>query len=67
MLAAGTGIAPMFQVIKAIVDNEDDYTRIKLIYSCRKVEDILLKDKLDDCKQFWNFTVLYCLTKVNEH
>ena len=46
MLAAETGIASMFQVIKAIVDNEDDYTRIKLIYSCHKVEHILLKDFL---------------------
>ena len=64
LLAAGTGIAPMLQVIKEVVDNEKDETFIKLFYSCRKAADILMKHQLDEYKQFWNFQLVYFLTKV---
>ena len=64
MLAAGTGIAPMLQVIQNILDNENDETIIQLIYSCKTPSEILLKDRLDECKYFWNFHVIYCLTQM---
>ncbi|XP_067027071.1 NADH-cytochrome b5 reductase-like [Acropora muricata] len=66
MLAAGTGIAPMLQVIQGILANEDDETFIHLVYSSQRCADILMKDTLDEMKAFWNFSVLYIVTKESE-
>lgn len=63
MLACGTGIAPMIQVIRAIVENDEEETFVHLVYSCRTQHDILLKKELDTYASFWNFTVLYTLSR----
>ncbi|OWF43058.1 NADH-cytochrome b5 reductase-like [Mizuhopecten yessoensis] len=63
MLAAGSGIAPMAQVIQGVLDNEDDDTRIRLLYACNSYSEILLKSCLDEWTQFWNFSVLYVLSQ----
>ncbi|KAI4385415.1 hypothetical protein MLD38_003443 [Melastoma candidum] len=47
MLARGTGITPMFQVTRAILENPSDKTKIHLIYANVTYEDILLKEELD--------------------
>ncbi|XP_028801574.1 NADH-cytochrome b5 reductase-like protein [Neltuma alba] len=47
MIAGGTGITPMLQVIEAILKNPDDKTRISLLYANISPDDILLKQKLD--------------------
>ena len=62
MLAAGTGIAPMIQVIKYILDDESD-TRLHLLYSCRTLSDILLKNEIKKFAEFWNFKVTYFITR----
>ncbi|CAB4283137.1 unnamed protein product [Prunus armeniaca] len=43
MLAGGTGITPMFQVARAILENPSDRTNVHLIYANVTYEDILLK------------------------
>ena len=90
MLACGTGIAPMIQVIRSatpifaaahaslshtprqIVENENDDTRVHLVCGCRTQHTLLQKEFLDECKQYWNFSVLYALSqctlqKAQEH
>ncbi|KAL5975287.1 hypothetical protein ACLOJK_031966 [Asimina triloba] len=47
MIAGGTGITPMLQVIEAILKNPDDFTRVSLLYANISPDDILLKEKLD--------------------
>eukprot|EP00850_Spirogloea_muscicola_P019967 SM000203S06143 [mRNA] locus=s203:92814:94970:+ [translate_table: standard] len=47
MIAGGTGLTPMYQVARAILENLHDKTRIRLIYANVTYEDILLKDELD--------------------
>ncbi|KAJ3102296.1 NADH-cytochrome b5 reductase [Phlyctochytrium planicorne] len=47
MLAGGTGITPMYQVIEAIVTNPKDATKIKLIYANRTEGDILMRKELE--------------------
>ncbi|GAV87134.1 NAD_binding_1 domain-containing protein/FAD_binding_6 domain-containing protein [Cephalotus follicularis] len=47
MIAGGTGITPMLQVIEAILKNPDDNTQISLLYANVSPDDILLKQKLD--------------------
>lgn len=64
MVAAGTGIAPMVQVIQKILADNTDDTRIRLLYSCRQYDDILLKNRVEDWQRFWNFSVCYFLSKV---
>ncbi|KAG6428488.1 hypothetical protein SASPL_112740 [Salvia splendens] len=47
MIAGGSGITPMLQVIDAILKNPDDNTQVSLIYANLTPDDILLKKKLD--------------------
>lgn len=66
MLACGTGIAPMIQVIRAVVENEEEETFLHLVYGCRTQQDILLKQEIDHLATFWNFTVLYSLSRTSQ-
>eukprot|EP00731_Ephydatia_muelleri_P015540 Em0008g1260a len=62
MLGCGTGIAPLVQLARSIVDNENDITFVHMLYCCRTQHDILMKEELDRLASFWNFTVLYALS-----
>ena len=66
MLACGTGIAPLLQVARSIVDNDEDNTFVHLLYCCRTQHDILMKDELDRLASFWNFSVLYALSSCTK-
>lgn len=48
MIAGGTGITPMLQIIRAALKNPDDRTKLSLIYANVNHEDILLKKELDE-------------------
>lgn len=47
MIAGGTGIAPMLQVINAIVEDPVDQTEVSLVFANATPDDILLKSTLD--------------------
>ncbi|KAF6817363.1 cytochrome b5 [Colletotrichum plurivorum] len=47
MLAGGTGITPMYQLIRAICEDDRDTTEVSLIYANRSEADILLRDELE--------------------
>jgi len=47
LVAGGTGITPMLQVIRAALKNPNDKTKLNLIYANVNPEDILLKDEMD--------------------
>ncbi|KAJ9150503.1 Cytochrome b5 [Coniochaeta hoffmannii] len=65
MIAGGTGITPMYQLIRAICADESDKTKISLVYANNTEEDILLRDELDNFVQQCpdKFRVHYVLTK----
>ncbi|KAI5787035.1 hypothetical protein DFH27DRAFT_226772 [Peziza echinospora] len=48
MIAGGTGITPMLQIVRAILMNDDDRTQVDLIFANVGAEDILLKEELDE-------------------
>lgn len=48
MIAGGTGITPMLQIIRAALKNPFDRTKLSLIYANVNEEDILLKKELDE-------------------
>lgn len=47
MIAGGTGITPMLQVIRAVMKNPDDRTEMWLIFANQTEEDILLRKELE--------------------
>lgn len=47
MIAGGTGISPMYQIVKAIAADPTDRTKVTLIYGNQTEEDMLLKAELD--------------------
>ena len=64
MLAAGTGIAPMAQLIQAILNNEDEEGKIRLLYSCKTHSDILMHQEILEWQHFWNFSAMFILSQV---
>jgi cytochrome-b5 reductase len=48
MIAGGTGITPMLQIIRAALKNSMDNTKLSLIYANVNESDILLKKELDE-------------------
>lgn len=68
MVAGGTGITPMFQVIRAICEDDRDTTQVSLIYANRTEEDILLREELDAFARRYprNLQVYYLLDQPPE-
>jgi len=67
MIAGGTGITPMLQVIKEILKNPSDKTEVSLLFANNTEGDIILKKELDEfAKAHKNFTVNYVVMKSGE-
>ncbi|KZT74688.1 NADH-cytochrome b5 reductase [Daedalea quercina L-15889] len=68
MIAGGTGITPMLQVVRAALKNPSDHTVLNLIYANVNYEDILLKKELDElaAKHPNRFKVFYVLNNPPE-
>lgn len=47
MIAGGTGITPMYQLIRAICEDPEDNTKVSLLYANNTEQDILLREELD--------------------
>jgi cytochrome-b5 reductase len=47
MIAGGTGVTPMYQLIRAICEDERDTTEVSLIFANRTEDDILLRQELE--------------------
>ncbi|KAI0877315.1 hypothetical protein GGS24DRAFT_143257 [Hypoxylon argillaceum] len=63
MLAGGSGITPMYQLIRAICEDQRDTTEVSLIYANRTEEDILLRSELETFARKYpkNFKLHYML------
>ena len=48
MVAGGTGITPMLQVIDEVLANPKDKTKLQLVFANQSEADILLKKEIDD-------------------
>ncbi|KPA85690.1 putative mitochondrial NADH-cytochrome b5 reductase [Leptomonas pyrrhocoris] len=64
MIAGGTGITPMYQVINNVLHGQDNTTKISLLYSNKTEGDVLLGNELEELgKKFsGKFATYYCLT-----
>ncbi|KAF9580428.1 NADH-cytochrome b5 reductase [Lunasporangiospora selenospora] len=67
MIAGGTGLTPMLQVVRAIVKNPEDKTLVSLIFANVNHEDILLKTELELlAKKHPQFKLHYVLNNAPE-
>ena len=48
MIAGGTGITPMLQLIRAIAKDPEDNTKVSLLYANQSEKDILLREELEE-------------------
>lgn len=67
MLAGGTGITPMFQILQAAHKNKD-ISSFSLIFGNKTSKDILMKTELDELLQSksFNFNLNYLIDKYEE-
>jgi cytochrome-b5 reductase len=67
MIAGGTGITPMYQVLLEVLSNPRDRTEVRLVYASRTEEDIILRHELDALAAVYpNFKVVHVLSKPGE-
>ncbi|KAL3731859.1 hypothetical protein ACJRO7_028686 [Eucalyptus globulus] len=69
LIAGGADISPMFQLIRAILKNPKDKTKVHLIYANDTISDILLKEELDSFAEKFpdRFTVYYVVKQAPEN
>jgi cytochrome-b5 reductase len=68
LIAGGTGITPMYQLLRAIFKNPEDKTKVTLFFGNIKEEDILLKKELQDLENTYpqRFRAVYVLENPPE-
>ncbi len=64
LICGGTGIAPMYQVVKSILDNPNDQTRCTVLFGNKTEEDILMKEELEAAASDPRITVYHTLDNV---
>lgn len=65
LLAGGSGITPIYQLSRAILQNPDDKTVLKLIYANNSEDDILLRKEIEDLERNYpdRFSKLFTVSK----
>ncbi|KAG9323837.1 hypothetical protein KVV02_007847 [Mortierella alpina] len=67
MIAGGTGITPMLQLIRSITKNPEDKTLVSLLFANVTEQDILLRAELDQLsKEHPQFKVYHVLSRASE-
>lgn len=68
LIAGGSGITPMIQIISGLLKDKADKTKIHLIFGNVTPEDIILKDELDAYAKAYpdRFKVTYVIDKAVE-
>jgi len=68
MIAGGTGITPMLQIIKAVIKDEGDETQMSLLYANQTEADILVREELEAIAEKYpsRFSVWYTLDRPEE-
>lgn len=63
LIAGGTGITPMFQLVRAIFNNPEDKTKVTLVFGNLTEEDILLKKEFEELENTYprRFRAFYVL------
>lgn len=67
LIAGGSGITPIIQLVRAILAHKETKPVIKLLYSNKTEDDILLREELDELSKAnpLQFRVWYTLTRTH--
>jgi len=67
LIAGGSGITPMWQIMQQISADKSDKTKVTLIYSNKSQADILLREEFDALsKKDERFKIVYGLDKKDK-
>ncbi|XP_071442042.1 NADH-cytochrome b5 reductase-like isoform X1 [Hetaerina americana] len=61
-ICAGTGIAPVYAISKSIVSDEDDETRLRLLWANHSWNHLPLVPEIKELTSYWNFSCRLFLT-----
>lgn len=61
LVAGGSGITPMWQLMQTISSDSQDKTKVTLLFANKTEGDILLRDQLEALKKDSRFNVVYFL------
>ncbi|GAB6029997.1 NADH-cytochrome b5 reductase 2 [Chamberlinius hualienensis] len=69
MIAGGTGITPMLQIVRHVFKDPDDLTNVSLIFANQTEKDILLRRELEEIKDTYpdRFHLWYTLDNPPEN
>jgi len=67
MIAAGSGIAPMYQLTQTVVDSGNDLTSLSLIYSNRTPFDMILDEDLSEFDKMGKLSYLPVVQNPDEN
>ncbi|XP_040291933.1 NADH-cytochrome b5 reductase 3 [Bufo bufo] len=69
LIAGGTGITPMLQLIRAVIKDKDDPTICYLLFANQSEKDILLRDELEEIQANYpsRFKLWYTLDRAPEN
>ena len=65
MIAGGTGITPMYQILQASLLDNDDPTELILLFANRSEEDILLRSELEEMGKSKRADIYFSVDKGN--
>jgi cytochrome-b5 reductase len=66
LIAGGTGLTPMYQLIRKVLDNPEDRTKISFLFANVSPDDIMMKNELDRLQREHSdrFRVHYTVDRV---
>ncbi|KAB8259705.1 hypothetical protein BDV32DRAFT_123960 [Aspergillus pseudonomiae] len=66
-IAGGAGITPIYQLIRGILDNPNDKTKIKLVFGVNSEQDLLLREELEEYKKRFpeRFEYVYTVSRLD--
>merc|ERR1712166_1525600 len=66
MIAGGSGLTPMLQVIEELLESGDDQTKLTLLFCNQSQDDIILQDRIQAlAAKYPRFKVHYCVDKAS--
>ncbi|KYN36102.1 NADH-cytochrome b5 reductase-like protein [Trachymyrmex septentrionalis] len=66
MFGIGSGIAALYPIAKAIVDDETELTRVHLVAGFRSIAHVPLQKELTHLANYWNFKCTLQLSQLND-
>lgn len=65
MFSIGSGIAALYPIIRSIIDDETELTRIHLVAGFQSVAQVPLKKELRNLSDYWNFKCTLQLSQLH--